>query len=104
MIFLLPVATFSAEILQIKKPNIILIGDNNRSYLVQVDCIEVDSKKSDMALSWLREEFPRHTRLNIKPKGFIEGVLVANLIDIKSNRDLAKTINSEGFGKMNCIS
>ncbi len=101
-ILLLPLATLSAEVLQVNSYNRLLIGDNNRSYKVKIACIEALPNKENLAFNWLREELPRKTKVNIKPKAFMEGVLIASLIDVKSKKDLGKSMEIEGLARLDC--
>ena len=101
-IFLLPITVLSAEVLQINSLDKILIGDSNRIYEVKIACLEIDPSQKEIALKWLQSELPRRSRVNIKPKGFNDGVLVARLVNIKSNEDLANSIYLKGYGKLKC--
>ena len=88
--------------MQINSPTTLLLGDQNRVYKVRIACLEVDSSKQDLATEWMKGFLPRHSKVNIKPKAFEDGVLVASLVDIDSNKEIAKEMESKGLGVLNC--
>ena len=92
----------SAEILQVSSSSILLIGDNNRTYTVKIACTEISPGLEERSLEWLRKELPRHTKVNLKPKGSIDGVLVARIIPINSSIDITEKYINEGLAKDKC--
>ena len=76
---------YAAEILQVSSSSLLLIGDNNRTYTVKIACTEI-----------------RHTKVNLKPKGSINGVLVAKVIPFKSNIDITEKYINEGLAVNKC--
>ncbi len=104
VILLLPFSARPAEILQINSANTLTIGDNNRTYKVQIACLEVDSSKEGDTVNWLRKNLPRKTKVNIKPRGFKDGTLIASLVEIKSNQDIAESLEEKDLGRFNCYS
>ena len=48
--------TISAEVMQVNSSNTLLIGDNNRTYKVQIACINVEPAKEELAFNWLKKE------------------------------------------------
>ncbi len=99
---LIPIKLLSAEILQVTSSSIVQIGDNNRNYKVNIACIDIESSKDQEAIEWLRIKLPRHSKVNFHPKGSKDGVLIAELIDIKTNQDIAKEMYEKGFGDYSC--
>ncbi len=99
---LLPVRVSSAEVLQIKSSSIIQIGDQNRNYKVKIACINVDPNKEEEATIWLKSELPRKSKVNILPKGSENGILLAKLINLKSNKDISKLMVEFDFGDFSC--
>ena len=93
---------YAAEILQVSSSSVLLIGDNNRTYTVKIACMEISPDLEERAVNWLRKELPRHTKVNLKPKGSVDGVLVANVIPFNSNIDITEKYINEGIAKNEC--
>ena len=74
LIVLNPVIVNSAEILQIKSSNTILVGDQNRNLSIQLFCVDVNENDEIEATNLLKSEFPRGSKVKIKPFGFKENV------------------------------
>ena len=92
----------AAEILQVSSSSILLIGDNNRTYTVKIACTEISPDLEERSVEWLKKQLPRHTKVNLKPKGSVDGVLVAKVIPINSNIDISEKYISEGLAKDKC--
>ena len=93
---------YAAEILQVSSSSVLLIGDNNRTYTVKIACMEISPELEERAVNWLRKELPRHKKVNLKPKGSIDGVLVAKVISFDSNIDITEKYINEGLAVNNC--
>ena len=93
---------YAAEILQVTSSSVLLIGDNNRTYTVKIACTEISPDLEEESVNWLKKELPRHTKVNLKPKGSYDGVLVAKVIPINSNVDISEKYINEGFAKEIC--
>jgi len=72
-----PVIVNSAEILQIKSSNSILVGDQNRNLTIGLFCVDVNENDELEATNLLKKEFPRGSKVKIKPFGFKENVIVS---------------------------
>ena len=59
LIVLNPVIVNSAEILQIKSSNTILVGDQNRNLTIGLFCVDVNENDELEATNLLKSEFPR---------------------------------------------
>ena len=95
---------YAAEILQVSSSSVLLIGDNNRTYTVKIACTEISPNLEEKSIDWLKKQLPRHTKVNLKPKGFVDGVLVARVIPFNTDTDIditEKYIN-EGLAKRKC--
>ena len=95
-----PVIVNSAEILQIKSSNTILVGDQNRNLTIGLFCVDVNENDELEATKLLKNEFPRGTKVKIKPFGFKENVLLAKVFNIKGTKEMtellvAKDLTSE---------
>jgi len=76
LIVLNPVIVNSAEILQIKSSNTILVGDLNRNLTIGLFCVDVNENDELKATNLLKSEFPRGSKVKIKPDGYKENVLI----------------------------
>ncbi len=95
-----PVIVNSAEILQIKNSNTILVGDQNRNLTIGLFCVDVNENDELKATNLLKSEFPRGSKVKIKPFGFKENVLLAKVFNIKGSKEMtelliAKDLTSE---------
>ena len=93
---------YAAEILQVSSSTILLIGDNNRTYTVKIACTEIAPELEERSVEWLKKELPRHTKINLKPKGSIDGILVAKVIPFNSDIDIAEKYLEEGLAENKC--
>ena len=74
-----PGAALAAEMLQVRGATLLQLGDQNRSYTVQLACIVVPEAQQGEAVDWLRQAAPRRTRVNLRPMGQNQGVLLARV-------------------------
>ena len=100
LIVINPVIVNSAEILQINNSNTILVGDQNRNLNIRLFCVDVNKNDELEAINLLKSEFPRGSKVKIKPFGFKENVLIAKVFNIKENKEMtellvAKDLTSE---------
>ena len=93
---------YAAEILQVTSSSVLLIGDNNRTYTVKLACAEISPDLEEKSVNWLRKQLPRHTKVNLKPKGSVDGVLVAKVIPFNSNIDITDKYINEGLATNEC--
>jgi len=50
----------------------------------------------------LKKQLPRHTKVNLKPKGSMDGVLVAKVIPFNSDLDITEKYINEGLALNKC--
>ena len=93
---------YAAEILQVSSSSVLLIGDNNRIYTVKLACAEISSELEEKSFSWLKKQLPRHTKVNLKPKGSVDGVLIAKVIPFNSDIDITEKYINEGLAMNGC--
>ena len=93
---------YAAEILQIRSSSVLMIGDNNRTYTVKIACTEISPDLEEESVKWLKKQLPRHTKVNLRPKGSIDGVLVAKVIPFNSNIDISEKYITEGLATNKC--
>ncbi len=99
---LTPRAIYAAEVLQIRSSTLLELGDNNRTYTVRIACLEVDPSSEDAAIKLLKKILPRRKKVNLKPQGSIDGVLLARVIPIGEENDLSKDLEFNGLGRQTC--
>ena len=104
MIVLNPVIVNSAEILQIKSSNTILVGDQNRNLTISLFCVDVNENDELEATNLLKKEFPRGSKVKIKPFGFKESLLLAKVFNIKSNKEMTELLVSKRLTSETCLS
>ena len=101
-VFLCPAIVNSAEILQIKSSSIIVIGDQNRNLTIGLFCVDVNENDELKATSLLKNEFPRGSKVKIKPFGFKENLLLAKVSNTKGTKEMTELLFTKGLTKENC--
>ena len=104
LIALNPVIVNSAEILQIKSSNTILVGDQNRNLTIGLFCVDVNENDEIDATNLLKSEFPRGSKVKIKPFGFKENVLLAKVFNIKSTNEMRELLVAKDLTRESCPS
>ena len=104
LIVLNPVIVDSAEILQIKSSNTILVGDQNRNLTIGLFCVDVNENDEFAATNLLKSEFPRGSKVKIKPFGFKENVLLAKVFNIQGNKEMNELLVAKGLTSEICPS
>ena len=92
----------SAEILQIKSSNTILVGDQNRTLTIGLFCVEVNENDELEATNILRSEFPRGSKVKIKPFGFKENILLAKVFNIKGTKEMTELLVTKNLIREDC--
>jgi len=92
LIVLNPVIVNSAEILQIKSSNTIMVGDQNRNLTIELFCVDVNENNEFEATNLLKREFPRGSKVKIKPFGFKENILLAKVFNIKGTKEMTELL------------
>lgn len=87
----------AAEVLQVRGPALLQIGDGNRSVSVELACISAIEGQQVEAVAWLRQQLPRHTRVQLRPVGAHEGRLQAQVRRLDSSDDLGDAMIASGF-------
>ena len=104
LIVLNPVVVHSAEILQIKSSNTILVGDQNRNLTIGLFCINVNENDELEATKLLKSEFPRGSKVKIKPFGFKDNLLLAKVFNIKGTKEMTEILVSKDLASDICPS
>lgn len=90
----------AAEVLQVRSSTLLQIGDQNRSYGVELACYGLSADEDGAAATrWLRSNLPRHTRVNLRPMGVEGGVLKARVQRLDQGTDLASDLVAAGYGR-----
>jgi len=92
LIVLNPVIVSSAEILQVKSSNTILVGDQNRNLTIGLFCVDVNENDELDATNLLKKEFPRGSKVKIKPFGFKGNILLAKVFNIKGTKEMTELL------------
>ena len=104
LIVINPIIVNSAEILQIKSSNIILVGDQNRNLTIGLFCVDVNENDELAATNLLKSEFPRGSKVKIKPFGFKENVLLAKVFKIKGTKEMTELLVANNLTSEICPS
>ena len=102
LIVINPVIVNSAEILQINNSNTILVGDQNRNLTIRLFCVDVNKNDELEAINLLKSEFPRGSKVKIKPFGFKENVLLAKVFNIKGTKEMTELLVAKDLTRENC--
>ena len=104
LIFLNPTRTHSAEILQINNSNSILVGDQNRDLSIKLFCVDINNEEDEkIAINLLKKEFPRGSKVKIKPVAFRENILIARVFNLNETKEMSKLLIEKELTKENCI-
>ena len=97
-----PINTYSAELLQINDVNSILVGDQNRSLNLSLYCIDINDNDKENATKILKRNFPRGTKVKIKPYGFNDSRLFAKIFRVDDETEMTELLNTFNSSKGNC--
>ena len=95
-ILLTPGAAAAAEVLAVRSATLLQVGDSNRTYTVELACLAVAPEQQQQALAWMRRELPRRSRVNLRPLGSHDGILLARVQKLGSANDLASGLIAAG--------
>ena len=103
LVVLYPIRTYSAEILQINNSTSILVGDQNRDLSIKLFCVDInDVEDEEIAINLLKREFPRGSKVKIKPIGIKENILVARVFNISETKEMSELLNAKNLTKETC--
>ena len=102
MIVINPLIVNSAEILQINNSNTILVGDQNRNLTIRLFCVDVNENDELEATNLLKSEFPRGSKVKIKPFGFEDNLLLAKVFNIKGTKEMTELLVAKDLTRENC--
>ena len=98
-----PINTCAAELLQIKDVNTILVGDQNRSISISLYCIDIKENEKEKANEILKRNFPRGTKVKIKPFGSNNNGLIAKIFRVDDETEMTELLSTINSSEINCI-
>lgn len=90
----------AAEVLQVRSATLLQVGDSNRSYTVELACMTPNEAERDQAVVWLRQQLPRRTRVNLRPIGNHDGILVARVQKLGVDQDISAALIEAGYAQL----
>ena len=102
-LIIFPINANSAELLQINDVNTILVGDQNRSIYISLYCIDINEKDKVEATEILRRNFPRGTKVKIKPYGSNGQRLLAKVFRVDEETEMTELLDTFNSSKENCM-
>jgi hypothetical protein len=79
-----------------------LVGDQNRNLIIGLFCVDVNENDEIEATNLLKSEFPRGSKVKIKPFGFKENVLLAKVYNIKGTKEMTELLVSKDLTSEIC--
>tara|TARA_Y100001933_G_scaffold193848_1_gene193827 strand:- start:83 stop:463 length:381 start_codon:yes stop_codon:yes gene_type:complete len=102
-LIIFPINLNSAELLQINDENTILVGDQNRSLYISLYCIDINENEKVEATEILRRNFPRGTKVKIKPYGSNGQRLLAKVFRVDDETEMTELLDSFNSSEKNCM-
>ena len=103
LVIFYPIRTYSAEILQINNSSSILVGDQNRNLAIKLFCVEINNEDDEkIAINLLKKEFPRGSKVKIKPIASKENILIARVFDINESKEMSELLIAKDLSKKSC--
>ena len=102
-LFICPIHSYSAELLQIKDVNTILVGDQNRSLYLGLYCLDIDENEKGKAIEILKRNFPRGTKVKIKPYGSNGNRLLAKIFRVDDETEMTQLLYTFNSSEKNCL-
>ena len=104
-LLLAPVKLSAAEVLQVREADLLLIGDQNRTYSVRLACADIIQGQEQNSIAFLRKQLPRRQKVNLMPMGSKDGLLLARVRPLGSSQDLSSLLVENQLAKLNqdCI-
>ena len=107
IIFLLfvlsPVNAYSAEIIQINNSKNVLVGDQIRNLTIRLSCGDVNDNDELKAMALLKKEFPRGSKVKIKPLGYKDNLLIAKVFNINGTKEMSDLLIAKNLTKQDCL-
>ena len=79
------------------------MGDQNRDLPIKLFCVDInDENDEQIALNLLKKEFPRGTKVKIKPISMKENILIAKVFDINETKEMIDLLIAKNLSKKTC--
>ena len=83
--------------------NTILVGDQNRSLYISLYCIDINENQKVEATEILRRNFPRGTKVKIKPYKSNGQRLLAKVFRVDDETEMTELLDTFNSSKQNCM-
>ena len=103
VLIICPIKIYSAELLQINDVNTILVGDQNRTLSLSLYCININENEKEKAIRILKKNFPRGTKVKIKPYRSDGNRLLAKIFRVDDETEMTQLLNSFDSSDKNCM-
>ena len=103
VLIICPVNINAAEILQINDVNNIVVGDQNRSLYLSLYCVDINENEKENATKILKRNFPRGTKVKIKPYGSNGSRLLAKIFRVDDDTEMTELLKTFNSSKGNCL-
>ena len=103
VLIIYPININSAELLQINDVNTIVVGDQNRSLYLSLYCIDINENEKENATEILKRNFPRGTKVKIKPYGSNGSRLLAKIFRVDDDTEMTELLKTYNSSKGNCL-
>ena len=103
LLVIIPINTYSAELLQINDVNTILVGDQNRSLYLSLYCVDINENQKEKATQILKKNFPRGTKVKIKPYGSNGNRLLAKIFRVDDETEMNELLYAFDSSEKNCM-
>ena len=81
-----------------------MVGDQNRNLTIRLSCVDVNQNDELEATNLLKSEFPRGSKVKIKPFGFKENILLAKVSNINGTKDMTELLVAKDLTSGICSS
>ena len=98
-----PINVRSAELLQIKDIDTIVVGDQNRSLYLSLYCIDINENEKEKAIEILKRNFPRGTKVKIKPYGSNGNRILAKILRVDDETEMTALLNTFNSKDKSCM-
>ena len=102
VLIIYPINIYSAELLQINDVNTIVVGDQNRSLYLSLYCIDINENEKGKAIEILQRNFPRGTKVKIKPYGSVDNRLLAKIFRVNDKVEMTELLNTFNSSEKSC--
>ena len=79
-----------------------MVGDQNRNLKIRLFCVDVNENDEFEATNLLKNEFPRGSKVKIKPFGFKENLLLAKVFNIRGTKEMTELLVDKELARENC--